>query len=100
MSRVAPGLRFVTTVGGSRAACGELLVMGSPRRRPRWHSQNSISCSFCSLDCARANGTTPGGFGSDGGTRKGVGTNFGSALASCKTLANIFLVAKTAQNAC
>ena len=35
MSRVAPGLRFVTTVGGSRAACGELLVMGSPRRRPK-----------------------------------------------------------------
>ena len=30
MSRVARGCVFVTTVGGSRVVCGELLVMGSP----------------------------------------------------------------------
>ena len=34
--RVARGCAFFTTVGGSRAAYGELRAMGSSRRRPAW----------------------------------------------------------------
>ena len=80
------GLRFVTTVGGSRAASGELLVVGSPAAKEDGHAGAWLiwlhEIAKIALECARAGGTTLGGCGSEAGIRKPF-----QKLAACKTLA-------------
>ena len=73
------GLRFVTTVGGSCATCGELRAVGSAGSED---GQRGLDAKIgsgrkWSLECARSGSRTSCGCGGDSGVGKGVGIDFG-----------------------